>query len=71
MHRSFRRSLLALCTLGCAFASFAAAAQDSPESLDESLQRVGPTVEHHVVRERSLVEGVYATPEDLDTPHHK
>jgi lipoprotein NlpI len=39
MHRSLRRSLFALCTLGCAVASFAAAAQDSPESLDESLQR--------------------------------
>jgi lipoprotein NlpI len=49
MHRSIRRPIrLALFTFACAVASFAAAAQDSPESLDESLQRClaasGPTV---------------------------
>jgi lipoprotein NlpI len=48
MHQSISPLRLVLCTLGCAVASFAAAAQDSPESLDESLQRClaasGPTV---------------------------
>jgi lipoprotein NlpI len=49
MHQPIRRPLrLALCALACTVASFAAAAQDSPESLDESLQRclaaTGPTV---------------------------
>jgi lipoprotein NlpI len=49
MHQSIRLlARLALCTIACAAASFAAAAQDAPESLDEALQRclaaTGPTV---------------------------